>query len=191
MSTQPKPSLTPQQYLEIERNAEFRSEYYNGEMLFMAGGSNEHGKIKENVSIAVGSRIADGPCSSYSSDTRLWIGAAGIYTYPDIMVVCGPEESSPYDPGSSIINPTVIIEVLSPSTERYDRGEKRHYLLIPSLREYILVSQDEVRVDQFAIHSGVQHTFRLHNKIDETLELSSIGCCIPLREIYRKTDLAA
>ena len=192
MSTQPKPFLTPQQYLEIERNAEFRSEYYNGEMFLMAGGSKKHGKIIDNLTVSLGNRLADQPCTSYSSEIRLWISAAGLYTYPDLMVVCPPEESSPDDPDSSFTNPTVIIEVLSSSTERYDRGKKfGHYLLIPSLREYLLVSQEEVRVDQFTIQSGVQSTFRLYRQLDETLELPSIGCSIPLREIYYKTDLVA
>jgi Uma2 family endonuclease len=192
MSTQPKPYLTPQQYLEIERAAERKSEYYNGEMFLMADASKKHGKITGNLNASLGNRLADKPCFAYSSDLRLWIAAAGLYTYPDLMVVCEPEESSPDDPDSSITNPTVIIEVLFPSTERYDRGKKLGlYLLLLSLREYILVSQDKVLIGHYTIESGVIQDLRTYRQLDDVLELPSIGCSIPLREIYRKTDLAA
>ena len=191
MSTQPKPYLTPRQYLEIERDAGRKSEYYNGEMFLMAGGSRKHGKIIDNLSRSLGNSLDDKPCFAYSSEVRLQIPPSGLYTYPDIMVVCEPEQSSPEDQ-DTITNPTVIIEVLSPSTEGYDRGKKfGHYLQIPSLREYILVSQEEVRVDQFTIQAGGQHTFRSYNSLDSALELPSLGCALTLREIYRKTELAA
>jgi Uma2 family endonuclease len=191
MSTQPKPYLTTEQYLEIERNAERRSEYYNGEMFLMAGGSRRHGKITDNLTAALWNGLADKPCFAYSSEVRLWIAASGLYTYPDIMVVCEPEQSSPNDP-DSITNPTVIIEVLSPSTEAYDRGKKfGHYLQLSSLRDYILVSQEEIRVDQFTIQAGGEHIFHSFNSLDDILELPSLGCSISFREIYSKTELAA
>jgi Uma2 family endonuclease len=192
MSTQPRSYLTPQQYLEIERAAERRSEYYNGEMFLMAGGSKKHGKITENMSRALGNALEDKPCFAYSRDLRLWVAASGLYTYPDIMVVCEPEESSPDDPDSSLTNPSVIVEVLSPSTEGYDRGKKfGHYLKLPSLRDYILVSQEEVRIDHYTIKPGSNPVSILYLRLDDVLELPSIGVSIPLSEIYRKTDLAA
>jgi len=191
MSTQPKPYLTPQQYLEIERSAERKSEYYNGEMFLMSGGTRKHGKVIDNLSRSLGNRLDDKPCFAYSSEVRLWIQASGLFTYPDIMVVCEPERTSP-DDEDSLTNPTVIVEVLSPTTEAYDRGKKfGHYLRIPSLRDYVLVSQEELRIDHFTIQPGATHTFRQYRNLDDLLELPSIDCAIPLREIYHKTDLAA
>jgi Uma2 family endonuclease len=191
MSTQPKPFLSPKEYLELEAAAERKSEYYNGEMFLMAGASKRHVLITDNLTRALGNLLDDKPCTPYSSDLRLWIAPLRLYTYPDLMIACEQEEAAPDDP-DSLVNPTAIIEVLSPSTEVYDRGKKfGHYLHIPSLRDYILVSQEEVRVDHYIIRPGGSHTFRCLQDPSDTLDILSINCSLPLCDIYRRTELAS
>src|SRR5438067_13931715 len=127
MTAVPKTRLTPEQYLSIERKAAFKSEYYNGEMFAMAGVSREHSRVKENLIIEIGARLKGGPCRSHSSDMRVKVSRTGLYTYPDIVIVCGDEQYED-DVFDTLLNPQVVIEVLSPSTEGYDRGKKfRHY----------------------------------------------------------------
>ncbi|HEY1379828.1 MAG TPA: Uma2 family endonuclease [Gemmataceae bacterium] len=148
MSAVPKTRLTPEQYLAIERKAEFRSEFYNGEMFAMAGASEPHNRVKDNLVVEIGSRLKGSGCHSYSSDMRVKVSATGLYTYPDIVIVCGkPElEDAHLD---TLLNPQVIIEVLSDSTAGYDRGRKyRHYKQIASFREYVLVAQDEPVIER-------------------------------------------
>ena len=191
MSTQPKPFLSPKEYLELEAAAERKSEYYNGEMFLMAGGTREHARIIGNLTIELGVQLKGKPCFPYGTEMRLKVPVTGLYTYPDLMVLCEPEESDPED-RLSMTNPTVIIEVLSPTTEGYDRGKKfGHYLQIPSLRDYILVSQEEVRVDHYTISPGGAHTFRCLQDLNDTLDIPSINCSLPLRDIYRRTELAS
>src|SRR4051794_31322851 len=120
MTAVPREKLTPAEYLTIERKAEVKSEYLNGEMFAMAGASPAHNVIKENLIGELYSRLKGGPCRSYSSDQRVKVSATGLYTYPDIMIVCGPPEFDDEDP-NTLLNPQVIIEVLSESTADYDR----------------------------------------------------------------------
>jgi Uma2 family endonuclease len=191
MATNPKPFFTREQYLELESTGEFRNEYLNGEIIAMSGGSKPHVIITDNLTHSLRNQLDGKPCTSYSSNLRLWIPSANFYTYPDLMVSCGKEESAPGDP-DSLTNPTVIVEVLSHSTERYDRGKKfGYYLRIPALRNYILVSQGEVRVDHYMIMPGGSHSFRCLQDVDDHLDITSIECSIPLRAIYRKTELAS
>src|SRR5262249_9165559 len=139
--------LTPEQYLEIERAAEFRSEYYNGRMYAMSGGSLRHARIILNLGGELRAALKGGPCSATVSDLRLRVAPDGLYTYPDIVVCCGePQLADGYS--DMILNPTLIVEVLSPSTEAYDRGFKSaQYREIESLQEYGFVSQSEARVE--------------------------------------------
>src|SRR5919199_1130147 len=135
MSAVPKTRLTPEQYLAIERKAEFKSEYYNGEMFAMAGASEPHNRIKDNLIGELHARLKVSACHSYSSDMRVKVSRTGLYTYPDIVIICGKPELEDAH-GDTLLNPQVIIEVLSDSTEKYDRGKKfRHYKQIESLRE--------------------------------------------------------
>lgn len=149
MSTAPKQLLSPQEYLRKERQAEFRSEYYAGEMFAMAGASWEHTRIKDNLARHVGNQLEGGPCQVLTSDMRLKVSETGLYTYPDMVVVCEePEfEDEVFD---TLLNPRVVIEVLSDSTEGYDRGVKfGHYRRLPSVHEYVLVAQDRPLVEGF------------------------------------------
>ena len=149
MSAVPKKKLTAAEYLAIERDAEFKSDFYNGEMFARAGASRDHNRVKENLIGEIGGRLTGKPCRTYSSDQRVSAAASGLYTYPDIVVVCGREEFDPLD-RHTMTNPTALIEVLSPSTENYDRVQKfRLFQPLASLREYVLVSQDEMRVECF------------------------------------------
>lgn len=149
VSAVPKPKLTAAEYLARERTAEFKSEYYRGETFAKAGASREHNTVKENLIVELGTRLKGSPCRTYSSDQRVKVSATGLFTYPDIVIVCGKAEYAPEDK-DTLLNPVAVIEVLSPSTEAYDRGAKfRQYQQLPSVREYVLVSQDEPVVERF------------------------------------------
>lgn len=149
MSAALKPKLTIAEYLARERAADFKSEYYRGETFAMAGASREHNTVKENLIVELGMRLKGSPCRTYSSDQRVKVSATGLYTYPDIVIVCGRPEYDPDDP-DTLVNPVAVIEVLSPATERYDRGAKfRQYQQLSSVREYVLVSQEEPVIERF------------------------------------------
>ncbi len=176
---------TPEEYLALERQAEQKSEYLGGTIFAMAGASREHNLITGNLHREIGGQLKNRPCESYASDMRVLISQTGLYTYPDITVVCG-EPLFLDEKQDTLLNPTVIVEVLSPSTAAYDRGKKfEHYRRLPSLREYILVARDEVLVERFLREGDDWHPASLRS-IDDTLQLASINCNVPLREVYAK-----
>jgi Uma2 family endonuclease len=184
MSTAPKPKLTASEYLEIEGRAKFKSEFFNGEVFAMAGASREHNRVKENLVIELGSRLKGGPCQTFSSDQRVLVEATGLYTYPDIVVLCGPGTYDPMD-RDTLINPTTIIEVLSPSTERYDRGARfRNYQKIPSLKEYLLVAQDEAVCDRYLRQADGSWALVSFVELTAILEFVSFPVHIPLADVY-------
>lgn len=142
--------MTYEAYLEAERASATKHEYLRGEVYAMAGGTPTHARLAMAMSLALGNALADQPCQVFGSDLRVRIEATDLATYPDITVVCGRFESSEID-ADAATNPVVIVEVLSDSTEAYDRGEKfAHYRRIPSLREYVLLSQHEPRIEAYA-----------------------------------------
>ena len=144
MSTLPKPRLTPEEYLEIEDAAEFKSEFYHGEMFAMAGATYNHNLIAGNVLRHLGNQLLGRPCSTCGSDMRIHVPRTGLYTYADALVICG-EPRFLDRKQMTLLTPTVIVEVLSASTEAYDRGRKfDHYQSIESLREYLLVASDRM-----------------------------------------------
>ncbi|MFI5460118.1 MAG: Uma2 family endonuclease [Isosphaerales bacterium] len=178
---------TPQQYLALERKAEFRSEYCNGFITAMAGASREHNLIALNLGGEIRSQLKNRPCEVYASDMRVLVSPTGLYTYPDVVAVCGKPlfEDDEFD---TLLNPTLIVEVLSPSTESYDRGKKfGHYRRLESLREYVMVAQDQVRVERYT-RQGEEWLLTDLNDLDATLRLASIGCEVSLREIYAKVE---
>jgi Uma2 family endonuclease len=186
MTAAPKlpPKLTPEEYLAIERKAEFRSEFLNGKMFAMAGASPFHNSVKENLIIEIGSRLKGGPCRSYSSDQRVKVSATGLYTYPDIVIVCGQPEFETGQP-DVLINPRIIIEVLSDSTANYDRGLKfRHYQQIESFQEYILVAQDEPAIERLIRQSQWDWLSRTFAGLDAELELATVPAKVRLSDIY-------
>lgn len=177
---------TPEQYLALERRAAVRSEYLEGCISTMAGASRLHNLIAGNLYREVSSRLRDRPGEVYVSDMRVRVGPAFLYTYPDVVAVVGEPhfEDAELD---TLINPTAIAEVLSPSTEADDRGNKfASYRRLPSLQEYVLVAQDRVRVERYARRGDVW-VLTEWSGIDEVLRLDSIDCEVSLRELYAKT----
>ena len=184
MSAVPKPKMTPGEYLAKERQAEFKSEFYNGEVFAMAGGSREHNRVKENLVGELFVRLKGGECQTYSSDQRVLVEATGLYMYPDIVIVCGPATYDLLD-RDTLTSPVAIIEVLSPSTERYDRGAKfRNYQQIPSMTEYILVAQDEPVCERYVRQSDGSWALVSFVGLTAFLALTSVTVQIPLVDVY-------
>ncbi len=190
MSSLAKQYYTPEEYLELEREAEYKSEYINGQIYAMSGASRQHNRIAFNLTTELGSQLKGQPCEGFGSDMRVKVSPTGMYTYPDITIVCG-EPHFDEKQQDTLTNPTVIIEVLSPSTEAYDRGVKfAHYRELPSLTDYVLVSQDKVLVEHYT-RSGSRDDQWLLTAISDphsALPLTSIGCDINLRDIYDKVE---
>jgi len=188
MATQPKTHLTPEQYLAIERTAESKSEYYQGEMFAMSGAREAHNLIAFNLAAELGPQIRKRPCKAYMSDMRVHIPATGLYTYPDASALCG-EPQFLDNTRDTLLNPQVIAEVLSPSTEAYDRGRKfEHYRSIDALREYLLVSSDRISVELFTRQADGAWILRSSAKPEDIVEIASLGVRIALADLYDKVD---
>lgn len=189
MSTHPRTHLTEEQYLEIERKAETKSEYLNGEMFAMSGASLAHIRIVGNVMFALRQQLKSGRCEAFSNDFRVRVGKTRLYTYPDIVAICG-EPVLLDNFHDTLLNPRLIIEVLSPSTEAYDRGLKfEHYRTIDSLLEYVLVASTRVHVDVFT-REAAKWGLTSAESLDQSVKLESIGCTLSVREIYERVELA-
>ncbi len=188
MSTLPNTLLTPEQYLEIERAAAYKSEYYHGEMFAMAGAGLAHNVLVANLVAGLHSQLRARPCRVLPSDMRVLVAATGLYTYPDVVVVCGDPQFTDqrFD---TLTNPNLIVEVLSPSTEAYDRGRKfEQYGTIASLQEYLMVASDRVHVDLYTRQAGGRWLLTSANRLEDTLELESVNCRVALAELYEKVD---
>ena len=180
-----KKRFTPQEYLTLERKSETRNEYYNGEIFAMSGASREHNLIAGNLFRDIGNQLEDRPCETYMNDMRVWIEATGLYSYPDVVVVCSEPRFQDREV-DTLLNPTVIVEVLSPTTAAYDRGDKfRHYRRIDLLREFVLISQDRMMVERYT-RRGNDWVLSDLTDPDQVLKLESIDCQIPLNRIYAK-----
>ncbi|RKU27555.1 hypothetical protein C6495_16225 [Candidatus Poribacteria bacterium] len=180
--------ITPQEYLTLERKAAYKSEYLDGHIIAMSGASFKHSLIISNISGELHLQFKGRGCSVHTNDMRVRPNPRDSYFYPDVVVVCGePQfEDEAFD---TLLNPIVIVEVLSPSTEAYDRGEKfRRYQQLASLKEYVLVSQDKVWVEHHRRH-GAQWILSHYRSFEEVLPLPSIGCEVPLRDIYARVIL--
>jgi len=189
VSTQPTTLLTPEQYLEIERQAEYKSEYYRGQMFAMAGARAPHNLLITNLVRELSQQLRKSPCQVYGSDMRGRVSATGLYTYPDVSVVCG-EARFADDQLDNLLNPSVIAEVLSPSTEAYDRGRKfEHYRSIDSLAEYLLVSSDRMQVELFARQADGHWLLTAASGPEDAIELRSIDCRLALRDLYEKVEI--
>jgi Uma2 family endonuclease len=184
MSTVPQKLLTPAEYLARERAAEFKSEFYGGEMFAMAGGTRRHSLICSNLVALLQPRVRPCGCEVHGSDLRIKVSRTGLYTYPDASIACG-EIRFEDESEDTLLNPAVIFEVLSPSTERRDRGWKfQQYRKIPSLLEYVLVDQDRPAVERFFRPPGGRFELDEVEGLDGVLQLSSPQIQLPLREIY-------
>jgi Uma2 family endonuclease len=184
MATAALNHMTPDEYLARERQAEFRSEFVGGRLLAMVGARRPHGVLVSALVREVDTRLMERPCDVYASDMRVKISPSRDYVYPDVVIACEPRfEDGVFD---TLVNPVVIIEVLSDSTESYDRGEKfALYRRIDSLREYVLLSQKQVAVEQYVRRGDFWHYTALDDP-DGALVLSSLDMEIPLRRIYAK-----
>jgi Uma2 family endonuclease len=181
--------MTYAEYLECEKRADRKHEYLHGEAFAMAGGTPEHARLQMRVGAELSRLLAGRRCEPFSSDLRVRIPETDLSTYPDVTVVCGKLQTAPDDP-DAVINPTVVIEVLSDSSERYDRGEKfRHYRHIASLREYVLVSQTSRRIEVFRRTAGQREWTYLDAGPGEQLRLDSIDVSLDVDALYG-TELA-
>jgi Uma2 family endonuclease len=187
LGTQP-PSIpyryTPRQYLVRERRAEYRSEYFDGEVVAMAGASERHVAIAQNISAHLYFRVRGG-CRVYQTDLKVQLDLGTGYAYPDVMVLCG--EPRFVDRVHDVVtNPTVVFEVLSRGTERHDRSTKAQaYRRVESLAAYVLVSQQEPRVEVYVRGVGGEWPCTLYQRLDDTVELPAVGCALTVAEIYR------
>jgi Uma2 family endonuclease len=189
MTAQPAAKMTPQEYLALERQNEIKSEYWNGEMFAMAGATEAHNLIVANVVIGIGTQLKGRPCKMYPNDMRVRITRSPSYKYPDVVIVCGQSqfEDEHHD---TLLNPTVIIEVLSPSTEAYDRGAKfGEYRTIDSLQEYVLISQDKPLIERYIHQEDSPFWLFSDTKgMEMNIELRSIDCTLALAEVYDKVE---
>ena len=184
MSSERKTHVSPEEYLTLERKSEVKSEYLDGDMVAMSGGSREHNLIVTNFVGEIRTQLKGRPCEVYPSNMRVKVSATGLYTYPDVAVACG-EPQFEDESVDTLINPTLIVEVLSDSTEAYDRGAKfGHYRKIESLVEYLLISQHQYGIEQY-VRQTAGPWLRLETRgYKGRLELQSVQCAIDLAEIY-------
>jgi Uma2 family endonuclease len=187
---QPLRRLTEAEYLEIERAAEFKSEFFDGEMFAMAGGTPQHSLIATNLAGEFKHRLKGRPCAPYNADLRIKIEATGLLTYPDLSVICGPLQFAE-GTNDTVVNPTLLVEVLSDSTEAYDRGKKfEPYRQIPTIKEYLLVSQKEPRIKQFVRQKDGGWLLSEAVGTKANLELPSLQISLSLAEVFERVHFA-
>lgn len=180
---------TLEDYLSVEEMSSVRHELVDGQIFAIPGGPPEHAALSAAALVLLGGKLRGGRCRPYSSDLRIRVLATGLATYPDAAVICGEALRDPASP-SHVTNPSVVVEVLSASTEEYDRGEKReHYQNIETLREYVLIAQDRRRVEVFARSSGGEWVHRVYGSGD-TVELPSLSLAFPVDELYDAAGLS-
>lgn len=189
MAANPKTTYTVEEYLASERASETKHEYYAGEIVAMAGASYEHNLIMGDTYASLRNQLRGKSCAVLPSDQRLRVSPVGPLTYPDIMVVCKRPQFTDKR-ADTVANPTVIIEILSPSTEGIDRGRKtKHYRTLESLEEYVLIAQEECHVEHYI---RAEHGWWRFNEATDraaTIQLSSIDCTLALAEIYERVTL--
>jgi Uma2 family endonuclease len=190
---QPVKQYTPQEYYALEREAQYKSEYYKGEIFAMSGGTARHSLISANVIREVGNLLKRKPCRAYESNLRVKVIPTGLRTYPDASVFCGPLQFDDEDPaGETATNPTVLFEVLSKSTEAYDRGRKfDQYRQVESLRAYVLVSQAEAQVEIYQRQPDGNWLLHVEKGLQAVLQIPAIGIDLPLSEVYDGVDFSA
>ncbi len=183
MASSPAVPLTEEQYLKLERQADFKSEFHDGQMFAMSGGSLNHALISTRIATLLDRQMLEG-CRTCNSDLRIKVASAGLYTYPDCSVICGEPQ---YFGGQKdvVLNPVLIVEVLSPSTEDYDRGKKFElYRTIESFREYLIVHQDRRHVEHYSKQDDGSWVLREHMGADSTIAIMRLAVRIPLAELY-------
>src|SRR5215207_1381136 len=188
MSIAPKQSWTVEAYLDFDRASDVRHEYLNGDVFEMVGATAKHNLITGSTLASLYTQTRSRPCFVYPSDMRVKVSDT-VYTYPDLSVVCGTREYEDAQ-ADTLLNPTLIIEVLLPSTERYDRGDKfQHYRTLDSLQEYVLISMSSYRIERYLRQSDGQWLLTDAVGLEAALELASIGCTLRLAEVYEKAAI--
>jgi len=188
MATQPQLRLTPEEYLGQERRAEAKSEFHDGEVLAMAGASYVHNLIVANVIRELGTQLKGRPCTVLPSDVRVRIEASNRYVYPDVTVVCGEPAFTDREQ-DTLVNPTLLVEVLSKGTRNYDRGEKfEHYRTLESFAEYVLLAQDRPHCEHYVRQADGRWILTETKRLDDVLSLTTIGCELALGEAYDKVS---
>lgn len=191
MAAQPRTGMSVEEYLAFERASAEKHEYRDGEIVALIGASYRHNAIVGNVFTSLRTRLRDSSCRVNFSDLRVQIPGERFYTYPDLTVVCGPPRFSD-DRQDTLLNPQIIIEVISLPTQGYDHGEQfRHYRSIESLREYVLIEQESQRIEHFVRQANDLWLFSDTIGTDATLILPTLDCAIPLAEIYEDVVFAA
>jgi Uma2 family endonuclease len=188
VASNPVTKVTEEQYLTIDRAAEFRSEFLDGEMVALSGASLVHNRMQGNIYTELRIALSGSNCEAFNSDLRIRVSVR-MYTYADVSVVCGKPILAD-ERQDTLLNPSVIFEILSPSTEKYDRGVKfQHYRTIDSLKEYVLVDQDKVRIERYSRQPDNTWSLRDHQSLQEELKIESIGVSLPLSRIYDRVEL--
>lgn len=176
--------LTEEEYLDFERASDTRHEFLSGRIYSMAGASREHNLITGNVAGEIRAQLKGKPCETYSNDMRVRVPRTGLYTYPDVVVVCGKPVFID-DHNDTLVNSTLIVEVLSPTTEAYDRGEKfRDYRSIKSFSEYVLIAQDKMAADHFVRQNNIW----MIREIEQEIRLVAFPCILTFAEIYDRVE---
>lgn len=186
MSSLPKHRMTPEEYLKYERAAEYKSEFYDGEVFAMAGASRNHNLVVANVVAELRTHLKKRPCQVYPSDMRVKVLESGLYTYPDVVVVCDEPkfEDNEFD---TLLNPTLVVEVLSKSTAAYDRGAKAEsYRSLLSIKDYLIVAQDRCHIEHYARRPDGQWFFSEWKQTENVIPLASFEFELAVAEIYDK-----
>ncbi len=187
MTGQPLARMSVEEYLAFERSSEEKHEYLGGEIFAMGGASPAHATIVLNVAAELRAQLRGRPCQAYASDLRVAIAATGLYTYPDVVVACGELQFEEAGGVDCLTNPSVVVEVLSPSTADYDRGAKfGHYRTLPSLQEYLVLAQDHVLAEHWLRQGDGSWRFIDATDLAATLELPSIACRLALSDVYER-----
>ncbi len=182
------PLYSHAEYFAREAEADVKSEYYQGRLVAMTGGSLNHNRIAKNISFAIDDLAADHGCETFIGDVRVWIEAKDIFAYPDVIVVCG-QPALMADRPDTVTNPKIIIEVLSKSTAGYDKGDKFYgYWSLETFEEYVLVDQYQMRVEYFRRVDEKIWELRLFTRPEDQVQLQSVDATLPLDRIYRNVD---
>lgn len=190
MASNPVTKLSAEEYLALDRAAERKSEFLEGDIFCMSGVSFQHDRIQMNLIIELAAQLRDRNCEVFSADVRVGVSAK-MYTYPDLSIVCGKLVAGD-EHQDILLNPAILFEILSPSTEKYDRGLKfQHYRTIESLKEYILVDQDKIRIEQFTRQPDNTWTLRDYQSPTDQLKLSTVNVSVPLQRIYDRVEIPA
>jgi Uma2 family endonuclease len=191
MTAQPKRYITEQEYIDFERANTMKHEYYDGHVYAMTGASRIHNLIAGNTLASLHGQLRQKPCQIFPSDMRIKVQQTGLYTYPDLVIICGEPQFTD-DALDTLLNPLVLIEILSPSTERYDRGMKsQHYRTIETLQSYILIAQDHYHIEHYSRQDNGRWLLQEAHGIEAHIAIPSIESTLLFKDVYEKVDMTS